>query len=325
MKKIYKFIIAIILCVVSGLSFTACCKNELDIDIYMPDGAPALAMAKLIYKEADFGEEIDYNVVASTNIGNYIIQKKADIAIVPINMASKLIGSGEDYKMLASVTQGNLYIVANEDISNLSNLNGKVIGVIGEGNVPDLNLKYLLTSNQIEFVISDTPVANKVAIKYFSSASDLLPMLKTNNLSFGLLPEPAVSKLLLMAPNFNIELDIQELWEGGCYPQAVLIAKNYICEKTKFINKLIDAMKENEEWVLENSSKAVDAINNELEDGVTASLQNTISRTAIENCNIKIKVMTETEVARIKDYLEAIRTIQPKAIGDYTDNMFCEL
>ena len=49
---------------------------------------------------------------------------------------------------------------------------------------------------------------NKVALKYYTEASYLLPMLMNNTVSFGLLPEPAVSKLLKLNPDFNIELDI---------------------------------------------------------------------------------------------------------------------
>lgn len=327
MRKLLRFCLTILLCVVSVITMSACGKKDLDIDIYMPDGAPALAMAKLMYDDNEFGNDIDYNVVASNNIGNYIIQEKADIAIVPVNMASKLIGQGDKYKMVATVTNGNLYIVGNRDISTLEDLKGEVVGVIGQGNVPDLNLKYLLSNNSdpIDNEVSETTVGGKVALKYFNSASDLLPILKQNKMNFALLPEPAVSKLLTMATNFHVELNIQELWSDRSYPQAVMIAKNDICENEDLINSIIDEMIVNESWILENTSSAIDAINDELEDGLTPSLQSTLSATTIANCNIKVKTMTAEEVTRIKAYLEGIRTIAPNAIGNYTDNMFCSL
>ena len=317
----------ILLCVVSVISISACGKEEMDIDIYMPDGAPALAMAKLMHDDNEFGYDIDYNVVASSNIGNYIIKETAEIAIVPVNMASKLIGQGDKYKMVATVTNGNLYIVGNKDISSLDELKGEVVGVIGQGNVPDLNLKYLFSNNStpIEYVPSEVVVDGKVALRYFKDASELIPLLKQNKLNFGLLPEPAVSKLLSMANNFSIELNIQQLWDGGSYPQAVMIAKNNLCKDTDLLDKIIDAMIENESWILENTASAVNAVNDELEEGLTPSLQSTISSSAIANSNIKVKLMTQDEIGRVKAYLEGIRAIAPNAIGNYTDNMFCSL
>lgn len=326
MKKLLTFCVALILCVFTGFSFAGCGEDEININIYMPDGAPALAMAKLMYDDNDFGEDVDYNVVASSNISNYILQKKADVAILPINMASKILGDGENYKVVATVTNGNLYIVSNKDISTLADLNNEVIGVIGEGLVPDLTLKALLDDNDIDYIESETTVENKVAFRYFSDASTLIPMLKnsaTSGLCFGLLPEPAVSKLLTMASDYNIELDIQALWDGGSYPQAVLVAKKSLCNNKTLINSILNAMRDNESWVLANSSKAVDAINDNLEEGLVASLSNTISSTAIENCNIKVVATSESgEIARMKSYLEKIRSVSSVAVGNYTDNLF---
>ena len=265
-------------------------------------------------------------MVAASNISNYILNKTADIAIMPINMASKIIDNGASYKICATVTNGNLYIVGSEDISNLQGLIGSVVGVIGRSNVPDLNFRYLLTEAGIQYEEGETAIEGKVVIRYFNDASTLLPMLKQNKLKFGLIPEPAVSKLLSMANNFNIELDIQDLWAGGSYPQAVMVVKTSLTSDKDFVRSIINEMKTVESWVVENPSLAVNAINSHLIEGVTASLQPTISSTAIANSNIKIyDTSSSEEIARMKSYLEKIRTIASSAIGDYTDDIFCEL
>ena len=322
MKKLIKFLFCTIICLFLSLGSVACTEAKDTLNIYMPDGAPALAMSKLMHENIDFGFDTKYTVVASSNIANYIIQKKADIAIIPINAASKILNDGQDYKIVSAVTNGNLYIVGNRNISNLSDLKGEVVGVIGQGNVPDLNLKYLLNSDEVPYVQSETQVDSKVALRYFADASNLIPMLKQGAINFGLLPEPAVSKLLSIASNFNIELDIQALWEGGSYPQAVLVVKNELCSNANFINELISEMEENESWVIDNTSKAVEAVTDHLEEGVVTSIQN-ISSEAITNCNIKVSVTTENdEIDRMKSYLEKIRSVNPMAIGNYTDNLF---
>jgi NitT/TauT family transport system substrate-binding protein len=301
-----------------------CGYNAQELKIYMPDGAPALAMSKLMYERNNLGyDNVDYTVVSSSNISHSIIQRKADIAILPINMASKILKNGDAYKVVASVTNGNLYIVGNRDIDGFGDLTNEVVGVIGEGNVPDLNLKCLLNSCGVEYASSESAIDGKIALRYFADAGNLIPMLKHGEINFGLLPEPAVSKLLSIASNFNIELDIQELWEGGSYPQAVLVVKKELCQNTYLINNIISALKDNESWIISNPSLAVQAINNNLDEGVVASLQTTISTTTIANCNIRIVSTTESgEVARMKSYLEKIRSVAPQAIGDYTDNLF---
>ena len=318
MKRVLNVLLICIIMVFSAVSLVACGNSEDKIYVYMPDGAPALAMSKLMYDNVQLKGETQYTIVPASNIGNYIINKKADVAVIPVNMASKLLGNGENYKIVATVTNGNLYLVGNEDISSLTDLKGQVVGVIGQGNVPDLNFKYLLSSVEtpIDFAINDNVIDGKVAIRY---------LLKQNKLKFGLLPEPAVSKLLSMANNFNIELDIQELWEGGSYPQAVVVVKTELCDDTQFIDELLSQMTDGESWILSNTIDAVNSVNSHLLEGSVASLQTTISRSAIENCNIKVKVMNADEILRIKNYLRAIKSVVSNAVGNYGDNMFCEL
>lgn len=325
MGKLIRMLTALVLSVFMGVGLVGC-GDEMDIEIYMPDGAPALAMAKLMHDDNEFGVDVDYNVVSSNNISNYIIQKRADIAILPINAASKILKDGEAYKVLATVTNGNLYIVGNKDISSLNDLKNEVVGIFGAGNVPTLTLKYLLSSNNIEYAPTENEqkIEGKVALQDYVEASYLIPALNKGDISFGLLPEPAVSKLLKMASNFNIELNIQELWEGGSYPQAVMVAKTKLIENNKkLLDDIIDAMVENEEWVINNTGSAVRAIKDNLEDGVVTSLQSDISSTAIANCNIKIRLTTDSnEINRMKSYLEKIRSVNSSAIGNYTDNLF---
>ena len=327
MKKILGMIVSLVLCLFCGLSLFGCGGNPDVISIYMPDGAPALSMAKLMNDNNQFGSKVEYSVVRSTDISQYIMQKTADVAILPVNAASKLIATGDKYKMIATVTHGNLYIVGNKDISSLADLKGELVGVIGAGQVPDLTLRYLLSiqSTPIEFEEGDEAIANKVTILDCSDASTLMQRLMQGQLSFGLLPEPAVSTLLSRSSAFNIELDIQSLWQGGSYPQAVLVAKTGLCQNTEFISNLISAMVDNEQWVLENTSQAVNAINSHVLENVTPSLKSDISSSAIANCNIKVNKMTTTEIAIVKQYLNAIKTINSNAVGDYTDAMFYEV
>ena len=119
--------------------------------VYMPDGAPALAMAKLMYEDrADDG--FTYKVVAPATIASRVTNNdenaNADFCVLPITAASKLLGNGERYKMLGVVTHGNLYLIAKNGTpltaENITHLQGKTIGVLQINEVPGMTLKTVL-------------------------------------------------------------------------------------------------------------------------------------------------------------------------------------
>ena len=132
-----------------------------EVSIYAPDGAPALALAKLMAEENQFGQiSVSYNVVPSSNIQAYVTGEDpaADICILPLNAASKLLGDGSTYRMLGTVTNGNLYILSKDGVSVTSEnireeLNGKTIGVIQLNNVPGLTLKIILEKYDIDYEV----------------------------------------------------------------------------------------------------------------------------------------------------------------------------
>ena len=131
---------------------------------YAPDGAPALAIAKFIADNENFvsGATFNYNVVSSDDIAKYTndVLGVADFIVLPVNAASKNYSNQKaKYKMASVITHGNLYIMAKVKDGNtqikLQDLNGKKIGVIGKGLVPDLTLKAVLQKNSFEHSIID--------------------------------------------------------------------------------------------------------------------------------------------------------------------------
>ena len=99
-----------------------------------------------------------YNIVAANAIQGYVTGEApaADICILPLNAASKLVGSGETYTMLGTVTNGNLYILSGDDEQitkdNIAELlTGKTVGVIQLANVPGLTLKIILSKYGIPY------------------------------------------------------------------------------------------------------------------------------------------------------------------------------
>lgn len=184
MKKFFVIIIAALLALGVTLSFAACQKDgdpqTVDIKIVVPDGAPALAISKLIHDGAIYdGYNITYEVVpGATEISAKVLNGEADFAIAPTNTASILYNNNAGIKMLSASTYGNLYLVGKNAVDDLNGLIGSVVLIIGQGGTPDLTFKYILTQNGIAFVNSDTIVEGKVALRYVGGGSELIPLLK---------------------------------------------------------------------------------------------------------------------------------------------------
>ena len=120
-----------------------------------PDGAPALAVAKLLNDGDDLGtgKKVSYSVVSATQISPSLAGGTADFIIAPVNLASKLYkASGEDhYVMVAVLTHGNFYIMSTEDLS-LKDMAGKQVAVPNMGAVPDWTFKMVLSKHGLDFV-----------------------------------------------------------------------------------------------------------------------------------------------------------------------------
>ena len=126
--------------------------NGEKITVAVPDGAPALAIAKYIKNGVSFeGKPLEFNVVKADQIGT----STADIKIMPVNAATKTYNKNalDPYVMLGIVTHGNLYIMSTEQISK-DDLGGKTIGLFGLGQVPDLTTQSVLKKLSYQYKVA---------------------------------------------------------------------------------------------------------------------------------------------------------------------------
>ena len=307
-------------------------SNDKVLMFVAPDGAPALAMAQFINDNENFdiNANFEYRVVSSSDIGSYMQQGKADFMIMPINAASKLYkaNSSDPYKMVAVITHGNLYLMSSDGTDSLSGLKGKVVGVIGQGLVPDLTFRAILSDNNLlsDVVEGDTPTDGKITLRYFSQASDMIPLLKQGKLSVGLLPEPACTNLTKVASEKTwTRVDIQELYDAQtkAYPQAVLMVKTSVYNTYK---TQIDQMKSyfdaNTAWVKENIGLAVTAVTSALPEGVTPSLTaNNITPEVVDNCKIYFEGARSSKQSVIA-YINKIIAINAQSAKAINDDFF---
>lgn len=121
----------------------------------MPDGAPALAMAKVIYDNDELGTDknISYSVVASSQIQANLADGGADFIVAPVNLASKLYkakSTSDHYVMVAVLTHGNFYIMSTEKIT-VKDLADKQVAVPMMGAVPDWTFKMVLEKHDLSY------------------------------------------------------------------------------------------------------------------------------------------------------------------------------
>ncbi len=335
MRKFLSALLCAFLSVSVALGLSACGNKKDYISVYTPDGAPALALAKLMHEENSFGGKTEYEVVDPSVIAGFVTGEnpKADICVLPVNLASKLLGTGEKYKMLGTVTHGNLFILKKqgvEDITveNMSILTGKVVGVIQLTNVPGLTFKAVLRSNGLEYSElgnADSVDETKVNLKAVSH-EQVAPSDKSCD--YYVVPEPAATlKVNASKGALSFAGSLQTLYgEEGGYPQAVIVAKSSLIENNpEFIARFIAAVSESAEWLLFETTSAemiVTAVQRHLTYGLKPSFTvANLSEEVIKNCAVKFVGSKDCKV-EVNAFLDKLIAVNLSSASVVSDGFF---
>lgn len=313
MKKYLHICLTVVIILAVCVFAVACTKNNdndiKEINVAVPDGAPALAIAKLINNSEFKGYKVNYEIVDGTNIGAKISAGQVDLAIMPTNLGANLFNKGAKIKMVASNVYGLLYLVGTADITSVSDLRGEKILCTGQGGTPDFVLQYVLNTNGI--------TSEDITIEYISQGSDAIAMLNAGTAKFALLGEPAATMAVNKA-HAKVLLDLQEEWEkltgSYGYPQAsTFVTDELFTNDVAFLKQFLNAMNENLTWIGEN----VEAVNKAIKDynGKTSFA----SKDVIDRCNLKYVGALESKDA-VKTYLEIMASFNPAFIGGSLPN-----
>lgn len=266
MKKLV-IVLAALLIIISGCGQAE--RNDTtkqNVVIVIPDGAPSLVFSKMMGDCATLdGYNIDYQIVT----GVQGIQTKIndfDIALMPTNLAANLYNQGEEIQLVSVNVHGVLYMIGRNDVTNLSDLIGKVVYIIGQGGTPDLTFQYILDEAEIDFAVSPDGEAidNKVAIKYESAGTTVIAGLLTGDIEYGILGEPAVTQALSKNTALKVVLDIQEAFKDATgqsgdynYPQVALVAKNAFLENNAdLMDSILTELEDLSQWLQNEDNRA---------------------------------------------------------------------
>lgn len=332
MKKFSAMIATVVLCIACALGIAGC-NNKADgkYAVYAPDGAPALSLAALAKDESD-----SYYVqfVKAETIKNYVTgtNPQADFAVLPVNAAVNFLRDGESYKMLGTVTHGNLYLMKKQgakDISSaadLTKLVGKTVGVINLSNVPGLTFKVILNDNNIAFnELKDggSPSSEAVNLRAVE-ATQAIP--SNSACDYFVVPEPAASaKQAATGGKLSIAGSLQTLYGGeNGYPQAVAVVKASVAENDKAaVDKFINSFGSNYLTAEATSASEIAEIirTHYSSDTAPTFTAENLTPAVIANCGIRF-VSAQDCKAEVIAFMEKFNAVSAQSWGVPNDNFF---
>ena len=227
MKKILTMFIAII-CL--GL-LVSCTESKTEkVSIIVPSGTPTLGVADALHSDADL---FDYNVVQGSDaLVAAFTNANYDIIVAPVNLGAKFYNSlnNFEYVFYQTIVGGCFYLVTSEDITELSQINGKEITVFGANSTPDVIIRSLINYYKLD-----------VKINYVSDVAEANASLISNKSTIIVSAQPSISKFNASG-KFNV-IDLQAEWKkmsGSTYsiPQAGIFVKKSKLDDKSVVNAL---------------------------------------------------------------------------------------
>lgn len=281
-------------------------SKDSKVNIVFRDGVTALTLAKMMDEKAI--ENINYDMVASPDVlTSKVLNKEADIAIVPSNFAATAYNKGLGYKIVGTSVWGNAYILSkDESVKTLADIKGKKLTLFAKGLTPDLMTRFALKSNGID--------PNKdVEMEYLSSPTEIAPAFLGGKADIVVAPEPMATAITLKdekavrLASLNEEAKKAGMENG--YPQATFIVKEELIEKDKDLVDTIIASYENSiKWAIENK-EGLATLSEMYELGV----QKPAVIKGLENMNIGKFIITSTK--DYDKYFEILKEDNPQNIG----------
>lgn len=305
MKKLVVFLIVavtLLTCILCG------CTPSETITLFVPDGAPALAVANIINDKQVGGREVNTVVTTGEDVVAKCASGEADMAVLPTNAAVKICSDRDDYLLFTVNVYGLLYVLGTENISSIADLQGETLYSIGLGNTPEYVFKTICDASQVSYDAN-----GGIEIKYEADGSTIIPQIVSGKAKFALLGEPAATNLINKAASQGLTVyrlfDLQQLWQQVTqsdsvgYPQASMIVKKDLLT-SKFAQQLFLKLTDNYAFLTDNCNTL-----NDLMKQAGSSLDVNYTVEIIDRCNLKL-TMAQDAKADIERYLETFSAMQ---------------
>lgn len=316
-------IVFVLVCMVSCANAT----NTNNITMCVVDGISALSVTTLLADSSVDNYFVDVEFVSEDMIYDAISMYDADMIVLPMDTASQLYTSGQQYQLVAVTTFGAMYLVSTGNDMALSDLVGEVIYVAGCSNVSLCVLEHLLISNNIEYTISGTAVAGKVALCYGSS-NVVLRQLATGNIQYAILEEPLATQAVELAQSNGIDLrfsiDMQSQWQSvmgsyGYADTALLVKSSLIANNYSLMMSICQRLDSNSQYLYSDTDNIVQL----LQDNGSVYFDNVdLSTDLLYRCNVGFEYASYM-IGDVYYLLQVIEDIDSSIIGgDIPDDDF---
>lgn len=305
MKKLVLLLfttLIVLMCVLCG------CTHGKELKLYVPDGAPALAVANIIANGSVGGNVVQSVVTTGEDVVAKCASGEADMAVLPTNAAVKICSDRDDYLLFTVNVYGLLYVLGTENISSIADLQGETLYSIGLGNTPEYVFKTICDVYNVSYDAN-----SGIDIKYEADGSTIIPQVLQGKAKFALLGEPAATNLVNKAASQGKTVyrlfDLQQLWQQAVqsdsvgYPQASMIVKKDLLT-SKFANELYQALIDNSAFLTENCATL-----NELMKQAGSLLDVNYTVEILERCNLTV-VRANDAKTDIASYLATFSAMQ---------------
>lgn len=273
------------------------------------DGAPSLVVANLCDGFNYSDDKYNYSTeIEITNTPQNIIagfaNKTYDMAIVPLNLAATAYNKNLGVKLATVNIFGVLYMVGREEIADLNKLKGEVVYSVGAGGTPEIVFKHILTANNIKFEdgMPDTPKSDTVYINTVSAASEAIAALKTKKANYAILGEPVVTQAIKNTGTvvaLDLQKEFSKIHNGVKFVQAGLVVKNEVAESGEYLNKLIEKMSGNKDYLCAEKDNVIAKLQSK-----GSQLKVALTKETLDRCLIGVESAKD-----LKTEIEAFLTL----------------
>ena len=243
------------------LAITACNKSAytLEFKVATPSGSPATAFYKYLTDTQHLEVNTANNVLAYLSSKNPNTEK--DIVITPTNYGIAQINAGADFKIAATLTFGNFYLLST-GVDTDSTLNeGDSVLAFQQNGVAGKLFNYVYGDKNLEvtYVEDGTAVITEITQK-----SGL------EKYGYILLAQPAVNNMLKKYSQLKVAHNLQDDFKtksgGKEITQASIFVRNGLDEKA--VKKFLSAIESDVKDLLNDPEKTINKYDKNVEDEI---------------------------------------------------------
>ncbi len=280
-----------------------------DISVMALKGPTGMGLAALMDSSKNGTAENNYTFTLAgdpTQVSAAVIKGEADVACVPVNLASTLYNKTKgEYICLAINTLGVLHILENGDsIKDIKDLEGKTLYATGMGSTPEYILNYILEKNGL---------TGKVTVEYEAEHTALVSLFAAGKVTLGMLPEPNVSAAMAQTEGLRQAIDLTAEWDKisdtSAVQGCVIVKKTFAADNPEALDMFIREYASSVEFVNANNEEAAAMCEAH---GIVPKAA--IAKRAYPNCNIVFVTGDEMKQS-LSAFLSVLYDANPAAVG----------